>query len=162
MDYGDDVFVSYTKDDVFLGLDLMVEESCYPTVFESLSRQGVSIFYFLHDLLPVTHPHYMTARLQNLFVPWLHFISKFNGVITSTKAVADQYLDWRRDNGYADAGFKVVFSHLGADGIPEHQDSEIPEDTGGVFEAMAVRQTVLMVSTVEPRKGYQQALAAFE
>ncbi|WP_157971504.1 glycosyltransferase, partial [Dyella sp. C9] len=56
---------------------------------------------------------------------------------------------------------KVGYFHLGAD--PEIDAGSRPStEEQARLDALKSRPTVLMVSTVEPRKGYQQALEAFE
>ncbi len=52
--------------------------------------------------------------------------------------------------------------HLGADIDASAPTAGLPADAGRTLDAIASRPTFLMVGTVEPRKGYLQAIAALD
>jgi glycosyltransferase involved in cell wall biosynthesis len=152
--------------DVFLGLDLaahivpgMVE------YFEALQRQGVEVHFVLYDLLPALRPQWFPAELAMHLQRWYAAIGQVaDRVIAISRAVADEYCEWLDAHQPSRSKpLTIDCFHLGAD-----IESSLPTRGIDALVAQAVdtladgRPTFLMVGTVEPRKGHDQALAAFE
>lgn len=129
---------------------------------EALQAGGVKVLFLVHDLIPLRHPEFCPQGFREHFAEWLPLISRFDGVITVSKSVAEDYRRWRSENMMADVPFFVDWFHLGADMEHAAPTRGIPDDAPVLAAAMKARPTFLTVSTVEPRKGYGQALAAFE
>lgn len=157
-----DMELSYSGHDVFLGLDWHCEMLGREQVFEDMRRSGVRVYFFVHDLLPLKLPQYFPDWLPEQFQKWLHTISRFDGIIANSRAVADDYVAWRRKNIKESSSFHIAWSHLGCNVKTFSATKGLKEDSAVVFHAMDHSPAVLMVSTVEPRKGYRQSLAAFE
>ncbi len=129
---------------------------------KALQSRGVKILFVVHDLIPLQHPEFCPEGFRNDFARWLPLISRFDGVLTVSAVVADDYRAWRREHVKSDAPFFVDWFHLGSDMEKRFASRGLPENASEVLSAMKARPTFLSVSTLEPRKGYRQALAAFE
>ena len=125
---------------------------------------GVKIFFLVHDLLPVRMPNMFPPGADAGHAEWLRAIANFDGAIGVTKAVADDlsvYLGEKNLTAGQRRGFKVAWSHHGADISSAAPSKGLPDDTKRVLGVLKSRPTFLMVGTVEPRKGYLQTLEAF-
>ena len=129
---------------------------------KALQSRGVKILFLVHDLIPLQHPEFCPEGFRNDFARWLPLISRFDGVLTVSAVVADDYRAWRKEHVKSDAPFFVNWFHLGSDMEKHFAGRGLPEDASAVLAAMKARPTFLSVSTLEPRKGYRQSLAAFE
>lgn len=161
----EDDWVDSFPGDVFLGLDLVAD--CVPPTegwFAAQRRRGVKIYFIVYDLLPVLKPEWFPGFLAAVFPPWLMTLSTVaDGLICISRAVADDVHVWL-DNSASTRSreLKLGYFHLGADIENSQPSMGIPEDSVEVLDALSARPTLVMVGTVEPRKGHLQAFAAFE
>lgn len=129
---------------------------------KTLQGMGVKVLFFVHDLIPLRYPTFCPDMFREDFVQWLPLVSRFDGIVAVSQSVAEDYKAWRKENIKGDKPFFVTWFHLGADMKKVPLSRGIPENAEEVFFAMKARPTFLEVSTVEVRKGYGQAFAAFE
>ncbi len=153
--------------DSYLGLDL-----CYQVTGRDISRgwlqlwrgRGVKIYHVLYDLMPIVLPHCFPPDQVPLYSNWLRWVSKISdGVISISRSVADDYRAWLEQEQVSGVTRpKIGYFHLGA---------EMESDAGGDIKNPTEIQLLgdiqgqaylLMVGTIEPRKGHQQVLDAFE
>ncbi|SIT50129.1 conserved hypothetical protein [Paraburkholderia piptadeniae] len=160
-----DEWLDTQQGDIYLGLDLVAD--CVPPAeqwFVRQRRRGVKIYFVVYDLLPVMHPDWFPEVIALCFPPWLKTISHVSdGLIGISRAVADDLRVWL-DTGPVDRlhDLKLGYFHLGADIESSQPSKGLPPDATGTLHALRSRPTVLMVGTVEPRKGHIQVVAAFE
>jgi hypothetical protein len=78
--------------------------------------------------------------------------------------VALELHDWLQTFGpHRTLPFGIGWFHLGANPVAQASDSEdLPHLARSVLTALSRHPSFLMVSTIEPRKGYSQVLDAFE
>lgn len=162
----DDLPIDVSEGDIVLHLDVSlnaVERACQLGMFDFLRSRGVLIYFIIHDLLPVFAPQYYTWRLVEAYNEWLTSVIEADGVICVSQAVADDFRKWK-GNGKIDfsKGYKVLVNHNGADIDNSFPTKGLPDNSSEVFSAIESRPTFLMVSTIEPRKGYAQAIGAFQ
>ena len=138
------------------------EVETHVTSLKALQEGGVKIFFIVHDLIPLQHPEFCPEGFRNGFLRWLPLASKFDGVLTVSASVAEDYRRWRRENKLPDDQFFVDWFHLGGDLQHAVPTRGMPDDALRMLSSMRSCPTFLTVSTVEPRKGYRQALDAFE
>lgn len=159
-----DPIIDYKRGDFFLGLDL--QSSIVPLqkkYLEKLQMHGIPIYFVVYDLLPVLHPEFFRDVIQGVHQTWLETISKFDGACCISQAVAGDMKIWLRKYQPAQVNnYQVSWFHLGSDIKNSHPSAGMPQDAAEVLAHLKGHATFLMVSTVEPRKGYAQALAAFE
>lgn len=161
----DDEWLDSQQGDIFLGLDLVAD--CVPPAqhwFARQRRRGVRIYFVVYDLLPVMRPDWFPEVIAQCFPLWLHTIATVSdGLIGISRAVADDIKVWL-DSAHIDRkrDLQLGYFHLGADIESSQPSLGLMGDTPQVLAALRSRPTVLMVGTVEPRKGHVQAFAAFE
>ena len=161
---GDD-WVDTQAGDIFFGLDLVADR--IPQAerwFLKQRRRGVQIYFVVYDLLPVRRPEWFHEGIAGCFPPWLKTIATVSdGLIGISRAVADDLKDWLDSAGIERLReLKLGYFHLGAD-IENSQPSKgMPDNAPHLLDALRSKPTFLMVGTVEPRKGHEQAIAAFD
>ena len=106
----------------------------------------------VYDLLPILYPHFFPANIEAELKNWLENISETSDqLICISEKVANDV------RAHTDNKKLLINSlHLGAD-IPQSKET-------ASFEKSKNKQAIsfLMVGTVEPRKGHQEVLEAFE
>lgn len=123
---------------------------------------GVQRFFVVYDLLPLQIPQYFPKEFQGEMEVWLEDIATVGeGLLCISRTVAQEVEEWlsRRPDSLNLERPWVRHFPLGA-------------DPGGVSEApaplpqLAISDnsplTILMVGTLDGRKGYQQVLQGFE
>jgi len=130
---------------------------------QKLRNIGGQAIFLVHDILPVKHPEFFPEGTLDEFEKWLQVVSQADGAICVTKAVADDLHAWiKRKAPRRDRPFSIGWNHHGAnieDSIPS---KGLPENFEQSLKKISYGNTVLMVGTVEPRKGHMQALQAME
>lgn len=107
---------------------------------------GVLMVALVYDLIPLKKPTYF-VNPEN-FIKWFDWISvNANRIITISATVAEEFGD-----AYPSTTSKVRYFHLGGDFVAPSDILALPLES----------PYFLMVGTIEPRKGYQVALDAFE
>ena len=160
---GDDP-IDIGRGDVFLGLDWSAD--IVPGLRSTLQRYrtlGVRVTFVVYDLLPVEHPEFFPDYMAEVVSTWLDTIAHVaDGVVCISSAVAAALASWLGRFGPDRAvALRIGTFPLGADmdRVLRARDEDALDD---LAVPMRRRPSVLMVGTVEPRKGHEQALAAFE
>lgn len=148
--------------DIFVSLDLTA--NILPHHHKQLERwklAGATIFIVVYDLLPTLRPEWFTDSGAKAQRRWLRTLSIYaDGAACISKSVAAELSAWLdKSIGPTAAPIAITSFPLGADFEPAPvADSEIKRS----LAALGTGTLVLMVGTVEPRKGYALALSAFE
>jgi glycosyltransferase involved in cell wall biosynthesis len=127
-------------------------------------NRGVKVYFMVHDLLPITMPDVFPPGADERHAKWLQAVSKFDGAICVSKAVADDLARWRKDSGLERSRrrpFSIAWSHHGADLENSAASRGLPDNAEWTLGQLQARPSFLMVGMVEPRKGYLQVLEAF-
>jgi glycosyltransferase involved in cell wall biosynthesis len=160
----DDDFVHVASHDTYIGLDWSAEAmtSAEP-ILRGWHRRGVGMHFVVNDLLPITLPETFHPFARNLFSGWLRRVSGLaDGLHCISAATACELSSWLDQTAPPyQFGEKPVVDcfPLGAEVALDAAPSPLPPS---LAHAMALRPTMLMVGTLEPRKGHAQALDAFE
>lgn len=161
---GEDEALGYRAGDVYICLDLLLDVLPQrQPYFDTLHAHGVSIYFVVYDLLILQMRQFFSDHLHPHYVNWINAISRYDGAMCISHAVANELREWMDDNApERKQPFRIGVFHLGAD-IDQSQPSiGIPEDPAMRLEALQANPNFLMVGTLEPRKGHAQTLAAFE
>lgn len=162
---GADVFdspVVVHHGDIFYTSDIYV---IYP--FETLAalhNKGVQVIFTVHDLIPLNDPMVVRKYLRVAFADWFYgVLTVADKIVCVSQSVAEELRHWIEEHpSIRNYPLPISFFHLGADieaSNPSHGDSQ---EGVGLLEAIHKRPTLLMVGTLEPRKGHPQVLAAVE
>lgn len=156
--------VEFTNHDVFLGLDFCPQEVIAArALLHHMHRVGMRIVFLVYDLLPLIMPTKFPVQVESVHQQWLSTISQFDGIVCISKSVADDFRQWMLSQSYRPKKqFKIDWFHLGADLLASSPSCGFPEQIDCLLKQLASRPSCLMVGTIEPRKGYQQTLAAFD
>jgi glycosyltransferase involved in cell wall biosynthesis len=151
--------------DIFLGLDLAAHLlPLHKIQLAQWKRSGTEIHIMVYDLLPVLHPYWFNSKTTRNFHRWLKTIAIFSdSVICISNTVKAELDDWLYQKySLATGTIPICTIPLGADIESSAPSRGLPENINQLLTALASRPTVLMVGTLEPRKGHSQVLAAFE
>lgn len=153
---GDDRPVVPRAGDRFVGLDFCRDRSApLRSGLQSLRDNGATISLLVHDTLPLTHPHWFPANISANFESWLRVLSSCaDQVICISEQTAGDLRRVLAERGLREPAGVTIFT-LGADLAPSPDTPVLAGHDAGTLR-------VLTVGTIEPRKGYAQALAAFD
>jgi glycosyltransferase involved in cell wall biosynthesis len=159
-----DCEIEYANGDLFVGLDLSLQESV--SAKERLLKMrsaGVGIYFVVYDILPVLHREWWPEGAFELFSTWLEnsieIADKLLCISESTKKDVLQYMQQKTSKNNVPI---VDYFHLGADVENSISSSGITKQQNRVLESLDFKDTFLMVGTIEPRKGHAEVLEAFE
>ncbi|PNI00924.1 glycosyltransferase family 4 protein [Vibrio diazotrophicus] len=152
------------RGDVFFGLDMQHHvQLAHVSTYEQLRQSGVVIKFLVHDLLPIQLSElFKDNDAKELHEKWLRMIAQQDEAICVSKATADAFEEWITTySARTKANFQISWVHNGAD-INESQFIPETSEETKVLGKLKSRPTFLCVSTIEPRKGQEQILDAFE
>lgn len=160
----DDEPIDYAPGDVFFALDMQPQVQVAQQIyFQMLRRQGVRVSFMVYDLLCIRMPEHFPPGSAEGFAPWLRAVTEGDGAVCISKAVADELDKWAKENvSPRKRPFKIKWFHLGADIDNTHSTQGLPPDANATLDQLRACPSFLMVGTLEPRKGHEQVLNAFE
>ena len=144
-----DEAIDLNENDIFYGLDLVADHVNIATkegIFKLFKHLKVKIIFLVYDLIAVKYPYFF-PKIDNLkYKIWLNDIRESaDALITISNSV-------KNDLEKYITNIPITTIHLGADietkRILKKNKFKVP--------------TFLMVSTIEPRKGHEDILNAFE
>lgn len=153
------------RGDIFLGLDLAAHIlPRHQIQLMQWKKQGVKLYLFVYDLLPLQHPEWFNKRTVKNFLRWIKCLVIYaNGVICISDSVKTE-LRLLLNNKYNFSSCKrsIQTIVMGADISSSCPSQGLIENADRLLEYIGAEKSVLMVGTLEPRKGHDQALDAFE
>ncbi|MBZ9539949.1 glycosyltransferase family 4 protein [Modicisalibacter tunisiensis] len=160
----EDELIDYAPGDIFFGLDMQPQvQIAQQPFYQRLRRQGVTVKFLLHDLLPIQMPEFFPPGNEEGFTQWLRSITATDGVICVSRTVADELREWVDEHGPArERPLQIGWSHNGADIDNSAPSKGMPDDAPQRLATLASRPSFLMVGTLEPRKGYTDTLDVFD
>jgi glycosyltransferase involved in cell wall biosynthesis len=152
--------VGITGNERYIGLDWTMESlpSSAP-LLRTWRRAGVAMHFVVYDLLPLTMPDAFHAQSRERFEHWMTTIAGLADTLHCiSRATAQDVATWleTHKNGRRPA---VNSFELGAEAGAMSSRGELDAT---LTRAMSARPSLLMVGTVEPRKGHEQLLEAVE
>lgn len=172
--------IFYKDGDIFLtSLDAprerLAEQKQY---IDTMYSTGVKIYSMVYDLLPFTNPYFFYEKPlydkkildlitpsmndhQKYFTEWLKTIINYDGVLCISKHTATSFTTWFSQQQNTKDTFDIQWIHLGSN-IDTCTQREFSTEFIMILKKLEDQPTVLVVSTLEPRKGHRQTLKAFE
>lgn len=151
--------------DTFLGLDLAAH--LLPRHQGQLlrwKRHGVRLKFFIYDILPLLHPHWFNPKRHRTFNRWMETLVIYgDDLICISDTVKNDLSNWLSSHySLPDDAIMLHTIPLGGD-----IEATMPSSGCTVVEQVLLKHLIskpfiLMVGTLEPRKGYDLAIAAFE
>ena len=158
--------VQVQSQDIYLDLDFntitAVEQE---NTYDQWRNQGVYVIHLVFDLLPLEHPEWFLPFMRELFGKWLKSVSTHSDALfTISKTVAKdlEYFLKNPNNSITGLRPKIEYFTLGSDILATLPSQSMPADSPELIERLHLNPTLLMVSTLEPRKAYEQSLDALE
>jgi glycosyltransferase involved in cell wall biosynthesis len=152
--------VCMQRDDHFLGLDLAAH--LLPSYEEQLTAwraAGARVHLVVYDVLPLRRPEWFSDACARNFRRWHGLVCRqADQVVCISDQVAEDLLQsfsGRRQP-------EVVRLRLAGDMSGSLPSTGVDAATRALLSNGVTQPTILMVGTIEPRKGYDEALAAFE
>ena len=137
-------------------------------VMRRMRANGVRFYFTVHDLLPLSLPECFPEHIPATMGEWFASISELaDGITCVSRHVAD-VVEAELDQRDLDGGHRpwVQSFHLGADFHSLKRSAEVELDKSEQQWLQSLDQcqgpVLLMVGTVEPRKGHRQVLDAME
>jgi glycosyltransferase involved in cell wall biosynthesis len=149
--------------DIFLGLDL-----CFEFVpdtirwFELQRCRGVAINFVVYDILTQLRPELFYPHIPPLVRKWFETLADVaDGLLCISQTVADEVAGWlSKLESQRKRPLSINFFHLGADLHASLPTTGLTSDASAILNSVKSRPSFLMVGSMEPRKGYRQAVAA--
>lgn len=151
--------------DVYLGIDLSAHVTAKKRdTFLEYRRRGVGVYFVVYDILPLLRPEVFPVGTDVYFNDWLDSIASVgDGLLCISAAVADEAHTWLQTHlPQRCDDLPLAFFHLGADLSASAPSTGMPDNAEQIMQAIAQRPSLLMVGTVEPRKGHAQSVAALD
>jgi glycosyltransferase involved in cell wall biosynthesis len=149
--------------DVFLGLDLCAHLLArHRRQLQGWRARGASIAIIVYDVLPLTRPDWFTKKAVLRFRQWFSVLSKD---VDRAFCISDQVA---RDlcHELATVGSQQLPTvgrlYMGGDMSATRPTTGISPAAQTLIDRFRFRPSILMVGTIEPRKGYDLAIAAFD
>jgi glycosyltransferase involved in cell wall biosynthesis len=151
--------VKARSNDRFLGLDLSAHLlPHYRPQLAAWKAHGATVHLVVYDLLPLDHPEWFSPTTVFRFRRWFDFLVQ---VADQAICISDQVARNLRSRLGLN-GPSIGRLQMGADIVASVPSTGVSADASPVLRRIASRPGILMVGTVEPRKGYSVALQAFE
>lgn len=152
--------VGMESGDRFLGLDLAAHLlPKYRDQLRAWRGHGARIHVVVYDLLPLQRPEWFNSAAVGHFRKWFNVLtSEVDQAICISESVA-------RDLAAKLQGMPrpaIGRLYMGGDMAASRPSTGISAKVMDALDIISRRPTILMVGTVEPRKGYEVALSAFE
>jgi glycosyltransferase involved in cell wall biosynthesis len=159
-----DLIVTVNADDVFLGVDWTANLlTSHANTLLQWKKKGVILNFVLYDMLPILNPHWFTKQTQIKFKRWLRTVVIYaDNIFCISEAVKVDLNNWLFElnlDGCEKPNIKIL--PLGGDFNKQIIHQIRPEEKQ-VLERIISKPYVLMVGTIEPRKGHQQVVEAFK
>ncbi|MEA2841916.1 MAG: hypothetical protein QOF41_3246 [Methylobacteriaceae bacterium] len=148
-------------DRLFMLADTWREFDRFAPIFREVQDKGGAVFTCVYDLIPVLFPAVTWGDTPEVHEKWLRSSAVLcDGMIAISRTVADEIVDFIRDRGvHHPTALKLGWFHCGSD-LPARRTSAVRDAVKQAFGP--AQRKFLAVGTIEPRKGYDVALAAFD
>lgn len=159
-----DELVEYHAGDTFFGLDFSLDAIWRMRgELRRMRRNGVRFWYLVHDFLPYTRPEWFSAPTALRFRNWLAIIAATaDGFFCVSPPVAGQLRRLIADDFGVTDDFAVEVIPMGWDLSNSRPSTGLPDGFEALLARLRSAPSVLMVGTIEPRKGHRDALRAME
>lgn len=156
--------VKYEPGDTFVGLDFSLDAIWrMRRELREMRQRGVYFWYLVHDFLPLTHPAWFSDSTVLRFRNWIAIIAATaDGFFCVSRPVERQLRTLFAERFALTDGFSTEVIPMGGDFLNSRPSTGLPADYDSLLTAMRARPSLLMVGTIEPRKGHADALDALE
>lgn len=160
----EDSLIDYKSGDIFLGLDLQHQVViAQHDLLRKMRDDGVYVSFVVYDLLPITMPHMFPDGVEEIHKQWLSILVEMDHLLCISNSVANELSDWLLSRSCSPLyPAKISWFHLGADIENSIPSIGLPVDAEFILSKIKSDTSFLCVGTLEPRKGQEQVLDAFD
>lgn len=146
--------IVFRPGDFFLELDLSLPPHHLPlSIVKTLRAHGVQVIFLMYDLLPITHPQLFKKGKSVVFRLWLLSAIAADQIWSISNSTVGELRPFLA--AQSNLNPEIAKIPLGSNPLPAPQSK--PSNS-----QRETQLTVLMVGTIEPRKGYKEALGVFK
>ncbi len=162
--------IDLASGDIFLGLDMAPDIQRFQAkTYMEYRALGIEVYFVVYDLLTTLHPEWFVLdeniqkEVAENFSKWLDVVTDANGTLSISQNTADDLTQWlkERDKKVRN-NFKNSVFHIGADIESEQDETILTQEEKDTLLLLKSNPSFIMVGTIEPRKGQEQTLLAFE
>jgi len=150
--------------DVFLGLDYSLNAvRRHRRQLARFRRDGGTLWFLVHDLLPLDHPEWFSRNTVIRYKAWLNVLARVaDGFLCNSPQTEVELKDaLTRIHGITDYRTQVLpMGHAIAEARKNGETSAFTSPPPPRFDTST--PFTLMVGTLEPRKGHDDVIAAFD
>lgn len=151
------------KGDIVYSPDLSLNETiANKSLLDKLFSTGVQIWFFVHDLIPIHFPETCSDELVLAFIAWLRIVFRYTGIVCNSNSTMEDVKGYLADHPEIERSSDLRFGWVwsGCDFSSRFGNRPATGNRTTFNNGNTVH--LLMVSTVEPRKMYDQAVQAFD
>ena len=149
--------------DVFLGLDYALDTICiHEHQLTELRRQGVTSWFMVYDLLPWQYPAWFSDKMVVRFRKWMGVLARRGEGFLCISPATESALNTVLAEHYGLSGVSMRTLPMGWDFAAQKGSLVGMGGSDDIVRQLGECPTLLMVGTLEPRKGHADILAAFE
>lgn len=155
--------VTASAGDIFLGLDLSAHFlPKYRTQLRAWRANGATIHLVVYDLLPILRPEWFNKATAVHFRKWFSVVANdTDQAICISKQVSRDLRD-RLQTRKRKSKLTIANMAMGGDIAASRPSAGVSAEVSRLLDRLRFRPAILMVGTIEPRKGHEAAIAAFE
>ena len=148
--------------DVFIGLDFSLDAvRRHGRQLMQFRRDGGILWFLVHDLLPLEHPEWFSRNTVIRYKAWLDVIAGIADGFFCNSEQTEQKLKYVLNARYGlSQGYKAKVLPMGYNILQTIAEPSVVPDVSIRFDS--AHPFFLMVGTLEPRKGHELVIAAFE
>ena len=153
------------RGDIFFALDMQHHvQLSHSSFYSKIRANGVTVKFLVYDLLPIQLPNlFLHSDASQLHEQLMTIVARSDEAICISKATADALLNWIKENNIPTSpNFSASWVHIGSDFDRVKPSEGISAEAECTLQLISSRPAFLCVSTIEPRKGQEQILDAFE
>ena len=158
--------ITGSSGDVFLGLDLSLDSLwVHRNRIRSLARGGMRFWYVMYDLLPHRHPQWFSDDLVVRYRRWLRVVAgTATGFFCISQPVADDLREWlvRECKIPLHCLPRIEVMPMGWEVDHAPHSMGVRDEVRDLVESAKQHSMILMVGTIEPRKGHEDIISAFD
>jgi len=149
--------------DIFLGLDLSAHLlSKYRRQLRAWRQHGATVHLIVYDVLPLLRPQWFNGKTSAHFQNWFRVLAlDADQAICISQQVSRDLRECLRERAPS-SSLTIVNMKMGGDIANSLPSLGICQEVSDLLDRLRFRPAILMVGTIEPRKAYDTALAAFE
>ena len=128
---------------------------------ENAKRAGATVIPVIHDLIPLMYPAYCEKIAIRNFANAFQKLMQISSGMLTVSGTSQKDIDAYLQKFYPERAVPTDFFYLGADFL-QNRENWSEGTTPPRFKQLLHGPFFLMVGTIEPRKGHDVVLAAFE